>query len=429
MVRSIISPQVEYSNLDELLQNLEKDTIDRRKSVLVSNEEDDAEDAWAIITTGQLQHWVKSNPVAVLTMLNELREQRDLGLEATRLYNRGNDKDQKEIEQLRKRSKKLDKELAKVRTEFQTLQAQREASTLSNTSNKEHNKWITIPDPPYLTDGKDPTYEEWLIAIRDKLSVHEDNFRDGLHQIAYVCSRTQGRAAKILEVRRRPNTLNSFDSVSEVFEELEEQLADPDRKQNVKRSYQLLEQDSMPITDFFLKFQEYASYLGKPDDDMILDATAKFNNRMKSWADNLQEPFTNFSKFRKRAIQVDNNHQATRRAREQKEKEDHRPRVPIKVSFVPNRAIATSMPKHSFRPRIKETKDQQQDVDAKDGNCFTCHQPGHLSPDCPNKRPYVPPYKRDLNTRVNAIHDTSGDEYENNHNDSDKDSLYSDAEN
>ena len=444
MTRSTVSPPIQYPNLDNLLQNLEKDTTDRRKSVLVFNkddEEDDAEDAWAIVNISQLQSWAETKFTAVLTMLNELREQRDLGLKATRLYNRINDKDQekdaeykaryeaaqKKIEKQRKKFNKLDKELAKVNTVLEILQAERDFSTLLNIFNKDHRKWVVISDSSYLTNGKESTFEEWLIAMRDKLSVQEDDFRDELHQIAYVCSRTQGRAAKVLEVRRRPDTQDSFDSVQEVFDDLKEQLVDSDRKQNVKRNYQLLEQGSMPITDFFLKFQEYAFYLRKPDDDMILDAAVKFNSRMKSWADNLQESFISFSKFRKRAIQIDNNHQATRRAREYKD--DPRPRAPAKVLFASARVPAAPLSKYIPRPRVREGSDQQQDADAKDGNCFTCHKPGHLSPDCPQKKFYTSSYRRERDTRVNAIHGTSENEDQDNYYSSDKDSLYSDTEN
>jgi len=37
-------------------------------------------------------------------------------------------------------------------------------------------KSAKIPDPPLLTDGKDPTFDSWKIQVNGKLTVNADHF-------------------------------------------------------------------------------------------------------------------------------------------------------------------------------------------------------------------------------------------------------------
>ena len=38
-------------------------------------------------------------------------------------------------------------------------------------------KSVKIPDPPLLTDGKEPTFESWKLQIQGKLQVNADHFQ------------------------------------------------------------------------------------------------------------------------------------------------------------------------------------------------------------------------------------------------------------
>ena len=51
-------------------------------------------------------------------------------------------------------------------------------------------KSAKIPDPPILTDGKDPTFESWKLQIWGKLRVNADHFPTNEARMAYVFSRT-----------------------------------------------------------------------------------------------------------------------------------------------------------------------------------------------------------------------------------------------
>ena len=53
-----------------------------------------------------------------------------------------------------------------------------------------------LPDPPILTDGKDPTFYSWNTIVRDKLRNNTYLFRDESARIIYVFNRTGGYVNK-----------------------------------------------------------------------------------------------------------------------------------------------------------------------------------------------------------------------------------------
>jgi hypothetical protein len=55
-------------------------------------------------------------------------------------------------------------------------------------------KATKLPDPPILTDGKHPTFENWRIQTQDKLRVNTDHFQSMEAKKAYVFNRTGGDA-------------------------------------------------------------------------------------------------------------------------------------------------------------------------------------------------------------------------------------------
>lgn len=61
--------------------------------------------------------------------------------------------------------------------------------TLNGTS-----KSAKIPDPPLLTDGKEPTFDNWRIQVNGKLEVNTDHFATEQACMTYVFGRTSGDA-------------------------------------------------------------------------------------------------------------------------------------------------------------------------------------------------------------------------------------------
>lgn len=53
----------------------------------------------------------------------------------------------------------------------------------------ESNCSVKLPDPPLLTDGKDPKFEDWLVQMKSKLKANADHYNDESLRMAYVQSR------------------------------------------------------------------------------------------------------------------------------------------------------------------------------------------------------------------------------------------------
>ena len=77
-----------------------------------------------------------------------------------------------------------------------------------------------LPDPPLLTNNKEPTYENWKLEIKAKLQVNADHF-DGLEaRMAYVFSRTGGDAKTHLQSQYDEESADPFTSVEGMISHL-----------------------------------------------------------------------------------------------------------------------------------------------------------------------------------------------------------------
>jgi hypothetical protein len=76
------------------------------------------------------------------------------------------------------------------------------------------------PDPPLLSDGKDPTYTSWSILVQAKLQDNDDHFPSENSKLTYVYGRTTGAAQAHLEPRFEYGAPNPFLAVDEVMAHL-----------------------------------------------------------------------------------------------------------------------------------------------------------------------------------------------------------------
>ena len=99
----------------------------------------------------------------------------------------------------------VQRELAETRSERDAYSRQiaKMAMQLTNSGNQEPmptttsvRKTTKIPDPPMLTDGKEPQFEDWLLLMTQKLAANADHFDNSQLRMAYVASRCEGKAWK-----------------------------------------------------------------------------------------------------------------------------------------------------------------------------------------------------------------------------------------
>lgn len=84
----------------------------------------------------------------------------------------------------------------------------------------EERRSVNIPDPPVLTDGKDPKFEDWVLRINDKLAANADHFPTSALRLAYVKSRCGGRAAQHLIARSRADSPNPYRDSPDILSHL-----------------------------------------------------------------------------------------------------------------------------------------------------------------------------------------------------------------
>lgn len=69
-------------------------------------------------------------------------------------------------------------ELMAERDEYKTAYAEAQLRSRGSTveSTKQSSKSEKVPDPPLLTDGKEPKFKDWMIEMKGKFMANADRF-------------------------------------------------------------------------------------------------------------------------------------------------------------------------------------------------------------------------------------------------------------
>ncbi len=308
----------------------------------------------------------------------------------------------RETDRLNKLSNQRDDEIKELKARLQTKETTPSGSTYSERSRSQK-----IPDPPWFTDGKDPTWENWYGKIQDKLEINADLFPNERAKLGYVHSRLSGDAADAAQSRRERGCANPYKTADDLLKELAELFNDPDKEANFRREYYNLVQGSKKFSEFYTQFQRLSSYLEYHEKQLIADLKDKINPRLRSvWIGQLVQPGS-LKEIRSYLIRLNNDQRAIR---EIKDKANLTKRVDDLPKTTFHRAVVTQPVDHSKPDHLKPrgavlTSAKEADVLA--GTCFICHKSGHSSREC-----------LDRPTRINAVND----EYDRFDSDSDSDS-------
>lgn len=128
-----------------------------------------------------------------------------------------------------------------------------------------------IPDPPLFTevDGE-VSLEDWILRIRDKLTINQDHYADDNAKAIYVISRTGGTAAQHIQAYRT-NDAGHFTSAEDVIQTLNEIIGDPHKKDTMRRQFRSLRQkNTESFASFYSNFRRLTNYL-RLDEETIID--------------------------------------------------------------------------------------------------------------------------------------------------------------
>ncbi len=238
----------------------------RRVSIIPTeifgDEPEDAKIPYHVRNVAQLKYWLKKDEDALIKAWVDIRD------ESTFVINEYNKKVMKFDEFSEEYNDRID-ELNDAKLMIRELKVELREKNLGNpniplptteggvtvpTSKK-------LPDPPIFTDGKDPTIDDWLSAMRNKLEGNADWFPTDVQQKAYVRTRIGGDAMKHLTARFFKDSIKPYTTADEIFDDLYQIFGDPNRRTNALKAYRRLKQVG-PFRDFntfWAEFQRLAS--------------------------------------------------------------------------------------------------------------------------------------------------------------------------
>ena len=197
-------------------------------------------------------------------------------------------------------------------------------------------------------------------------------------------SRLGGEAVEHMYARRKPKSHNPYITADEVLDDLKEIYEDPDKENSYRRQYNALKQGPRKFSEFFSEFRRLSSLLEYGENQLIHDLKDKITRRLlKAVVSQWIQP-TTVNEYKNYLIRLDNEQRAIR---ERKNKETAAPTSPalVKLSASSNCTISA---------------DRQHQVDTENGNCYTCHRPGHTANKCPSNwpvaAPYFPPFSHNM---------------------------------
>jgi hypothetical protein len=237
-----------------------------------------------------------------------------------------------------------------------------------------------MPDPPALSDGKSPTFDAWVLLMKQKLRANADHFPDSRSEVEYIFSRCEGEAASHLVVPMQDP--RRFEVIEDIIEYLTQIYKNPNQRLIAAKDLRDLK---MKVNDDFRTFaSEYrrmATEARLPEDQWVADFYHKLLDSLQSVMIGLyashQGSFTQFvNAAGVYAIQhkhIQENRAARERARQ--------PRGADSKSGAAKPPANQNSKNQSTSTNTHTSPNRHADV-----TCFSCNEKGHISRNCPNKK-------------------------------------------
>jgi hypothetical protein len=248
---------------------------------------------------------------------------------------------------------------------------------------------VKIPDPPIFTDSREE-WEGWHLQVQLKLRADAQRFPNATARIAYVISRTAGRAQELLKGHVTDNGFVDLEDAIDVLNILQNAYGDPDPEGTARAKLDKLRQGKHDFAWYISQFDALTNKLRwnnhAKKDALLTGISYEIKERLFFQT---PPPDETYQQLCTRCQTIDSGLRALRTERPNKAVTQPAP-APTQPRSTTNQNTSNSqylgpgpMDLSAHRRRTLDPAEKAKRI--AEGRCLYCGGLGHMAWECPNK--------------------------------------------
>ena len=241
-------------------------------------------------------------------------------------------------------------------------------------------KYHKILDSLMFINEKNSTWKNWSLDIWKKLAMNIDIFSNELYKLSYIHFQLADDVVEVTQVRRDLNCDNFYLTVNELLKKLAQSFHDSDKKNNYRKEYINLIQESKKFSDFFNQFQRLYIYLKYQKNVLVVDLKNKINSYLWIFWTAQMKSLIKLSDIWNYLIHLNNEHKAVQEIKNKLLKYDDSKIIISKATI----AVQSSASKFDWSKSRSAVLTNVKNADVLVKICFIYHKSDHSFRECLN---------------------------------------------